>query len=107
MVVSVAASMSVSAFAETKATHDNGTVSVSGYEAVDNAVQYTVIVFKVADAESLLIIDLKDLKSMINHVVENKDKYEDDYGYFDNRSAHGILRSLLTLEDQGGNEFFG
>ena len=65
------------------------------------------IVFKVADAESLLIIDLKDLKSMINHVVENKGKYESEYGAIAEKSANTILRSLLTLEDQGGNEFFG
>lgn len=65
------------------------------------------IVFKVADAESLLIIDLKDLKSMINHVVENKDKYESEYGAIAEKSANTILRSLITLEDQGGNDFFG
>lgn len=65
------------------------------------------IVFKVADDESLLIIDLKDLKSMINHVVENKDKYESEYGAIATKSANTILRSLITLEDQGGNDFFG
>ena len=65
------------------------------------------IVFRVADEESLLIIDLKDLKSMINHVVENKDKYEGTYGAIAPKSANTILRSLIALEDQGGNEFFG
>ena len=65
------------------------------------------IVFKVADAESLLIIDLKDLKSMINHVIENKDKYEGEYGAIAAKSANTILRTLITLEDQGGNDFFG
>ena len=65
------------------------------------------IVFKVADEESLLIIDLKDLKSMINHVVENKDQYESQYGAIAEKSANTILRSLLKLEDQGGNDFFG
>ena len=65
------------------------------------------IVFKVADDESLLIIDLKDLKAMINHVVENKDKYESEYGAIAAKSANTILRSLITLEDQGGNDFFG
>lgn len=64
------------------------------------------IVFKVADKESLLIIDLKDLKSMINYVVENKEKYESEYGAIATKSANTILRSLITLEDQGGNEFF-
>ena len=65
------------------------------------------IVFKVADDESLLIIDLKDLKSMINYVVDNKDKYESEYGAISAKSANTILRSLIILEDQGGNEFFG
>ena len=65
------------------------------------------IVFKVADEESLLIIDMKDLKSMINHVVENKAQYESQYGAITEKSANTILRSLITLEDQGGNDFFG
>ena len=65
------------------------------------------IVFRVADDESLLIIDIKDLKAMINHVVENKDKYESEYGAIAPKSANTILRSLIALEDQGGNDFFG
>ena len=65
------------------------------------------IVFRVADDEALLIIDLKDLKAMINHVVENKDKYESEYGAIAPKSANTILRSLIALEDQGGNDFFG
>lgn len=65
------------------------------------------IVFKVADEKSLPIIDLKDLKAMINHVVENKDAYECEYGAIAAKSANTILRSLITLEDQGGNDFFG
>ena len=65
------------------------------------------IVFRVADDESLLIIDIKDLKAMINHVVENKDQYEGDYGAIAPKSANTILRSLIALEDQGGNAFFG
>lgn len=65
------------------------------------------IVFKIADEESLFIIDMKDLKSMINYVVENKDKYESTYGAIAVKSANTILRSLLTLEDQGANDFFG
>ncbi len=65
------------------------------------------IVFKVADEESLLIIDIKDLKSMINYVVEHKDVYEPMYGAIVAKSANTILRNLITLEDQGGNDFFG
>ena len=65
------------------------------------------IVFRVADEHSLPIIDLKDLKSMINYVVENKDQFESQYGAIAEKSANTILRSLITLEDQGGNDFFG
>ena len=65
------------------------------------------IVFKVADEHSLPIIDLKDLKSMINYVVDNKDQFEDQYGAIAEKSANTILRNLITLEDQGGNDFFG
>ena len=65
------------------------------------------IVFRVADEESLLIIDIKDLKSMINYVVEHKDVYEPMYGAIAAKSANTILRNLITLEDQGGNDFFG
>ncbi len=65
------------------------------------------IVFKVADSESMLLIDIKDLKSMINYVTENRAKYEPLYGAIATKSANTILRSLLTLEEQGGNKFFG
>ena len=65
------------------------------------------IVFKIADEKYLLIIDIKDLKSMINYVVENKEVYEPQYGAIAAKSANTILRNLLTLEDQGENDFFG
>ena len=65
------------------------------------------IIFRVADEHSLPIIDLKDLKSMINYVVENKDQFESQYGAIAEKSANTILRSLIALEDQGGNDFFG
>jgi hypothetical protein len=65
------------------------------------------IIFRVADEKTLPIIDLKDLKSMINHVVENKDQYEGEYGAISPKSANTILRTLIAFEDQGGNEFFG
>ena len=65
------------------------------------------IVFRVADEHSLPIIDLKDLKSMINYVVENKGQFESEYGAIADKSANTILRSLIALEDQGGNDFFG
>ncbi|MBQ6813846.1 MAG: DUF853 family protein [Methanobrevibacter sp.] len=65
------------------------------------------IVFRVADDESLLLIDIKDLKSMINHVSDNAEAYESEYGAIAKKSATTLLRSLLSLEEQGGNLFFG
>ena len=65
------------------------------------------IIFRVADEHSLPIIDLKDLKAMINYVVENKDQFEGEYGAIADKSANTILRNLIALEDQGGNDFFG
>lgn len=65
------------------------------------------IIFRVADEHSLPIIDLKDMKAMINYVVENKDQFEGEYGAIADKSANTILRNLIALEDQGGNDFFG
>ena len=65
------------------------------------------IVFRVADDENLLLIDIKDLKSMINHVSDNAELYESQYGAVAKKSAITLLRSLLTLEEQGGDMFFG
>ncbi|WP_048812510.1 helicase HerA-like domain-containing protein [Methanobrevibacter ruminantium] len=65
------------------------------------------IVFRVADDENLLLIDIKDLKSMINHVSDNAELYESKYGAVAKKSATTLLRSLLALEEQGGDMFFG
>lgn len=65
------------------------------------------IVFRVADDENLLLIDIKDLKSMINHVSDNAELYENQYGAVAKKSATTLIRSLLTLEEQGGDIFFG
>jgi|GEM_PF-1906467 len=65
------------------------------------------IVFKIADDKGWLLIDLKDLRTMINYVVENKDSFSMSYGLVSSQSAGAILRSLLKVEDQGGDKFFG
>lgn len=65
------------------------------------------IVFRVADDENLLLIDIKDLKSLINHVSDNAELYENQYGAVAKKSATTLIRSLLTLEEQGGDIFFG
>ena len=65
------------------------------------------IVYRVADDMGLLLLDLKDLKAMIQYVGENSKKYTLDYGNVSAQSIGAILRSMMTLEDQGGEFFFG
>ena len=64
------------------------------------------IVFRIADERGLLLIDLKDLRSMLNHVSENAKKYTAAYGNITAQSVGAIQRALLTLENQGADQFF-
>ena len=65
------------------------------------------IVFRIADEEGLLLLDLKDLRSMLQYVSENSKEYEKSYGKLSTQSLNAILRSVVALEDRGGEEFFG
>lgn len=65
------------------------------------------IVFRVADENGLLLIDIKDLKAMLQYVAEHREEYTISYGNVAPQSIGAILRALLTLENQGGNIFFG
>ena len=65
------------------------------------------IIFKIADDEGLLLIDLKDLKSMLNHVSENATDYKAEYGNIAPQSVNAIMRGLVALGDKGGDVFFG
>lgn len=65
------------------------------------------IVFRVADDNGLLLIDLKDLKAMLAYVTEHREDYTLTYGNVSPQSAGAIQRSLLALESQGGDLFFG
>lgn len=65
------------------------------------------IIFKVADGEGLLLIDLKDLKQVINYVNDNKDEISKNYGNVASQSLSAISRKLLFIEDAGGDLFFG
>ena len=64
-------------------------------------------VFRIADDQGLLLIDFKDLKSMISHVSENAAEYKSEYGNLSPASLGAIQRNLLALADQGGDQFFG
>lgn len=65
------------------------------------------LVFKIADDQGLLLLDLKDLRAMVQHVGENAKKYTTDYGNVSAASIGAIQRGLLQLEEQGGDQFFG
>jgi len=65
------------------------------------------IVFHVADDNGLLLLDLKDLRSMVAYVGEHAQDYIYTYGQIASQSIGAIQRALLQLEDAGGNIFFG
>ncbi len=65
------------------------------------------IAFKIADDEGLLLIDLKDLKSLLQHVAENADQLTTEYGNVTKQTIGTIQRAMLVLEQQGGEQFFG
>ena len=65
------------------------------------------IAFAIAKDENLALIDLKDLRAVLQYVSENKDKYSTKYGNITTQSIGVIQRSLLTLENQGADHFFG
>jgi len=65
------------------------------------------LVFKVADDNGLLLLDLKDLRAMLAFVGENARQFTTDYGNVSPASIGAIQRGLLTLESQGGAQIFG
>ncbi|GAB2505303.1 helicase HerA-like domain-containing protein [Arenimonas alkanexedens] len=65
------------------------------------------IAFKLADDNGLLLLDLDDLRALLNFVTENKSDISKQYGLVSPQSVAAIQRSLLRLEQDGGKEFFG
>ena len=65
------------------------------------------IVFRIADDRNLLLIDLKDLRSMLDYVSKNAKQYTTTYGNISAASVGAIQRALLSIETQGGDKFFG
>ena len=65
------------------------------------------LVFKVADDNGLLLLDLKDLRAMLQHVGENASQFTTEYGNISPASVGAIQRGLLQIEEQGGDQFFG
>ena len=65
------------------------------------------IIFRIADEEGLLLLDMKDLKAMVRYVEDNAEIYRDTYGNIGKASTGAILRALVALEGKGGEQFFG
>jgi len=65
------------------------------------------LVFKVADDNGLLLLDLKDLRTMLAFVGDNARQFTTDYGNVSSASIGAIQRGLLALESQGGEQIFG
>ena len=65
------------------------------------------LVFKIADDNGLLLLDLKDLRAMLQHVGENASQFTTEYGNVSAASVGAIQRGLLQIEEQGGDRFFG
>lgn len=64
------------------------------------------IVFRIADDRGLLLIDMKDLRSMLDYVAKNAKQYTSTYGNITAQSVGAIQRALLTLENEGADKFF-
>ena len=65
------------------------------------------LVFKIADDQGLLLLDLKDLRAMLQHVGENASQFTTEYGNDSAASVGAIQRGLLEIESQGADKFFG
>ena len=65
------------------------------------------LTFRIAKDEQLPLIDMKDLRLMLDYVAKDAKRYETTYGNISSASIGAIQRSLLALSEQGGDKFFG
>jgi DNA helicase HerA-like ATPase len=65
------------------------------------------LVFKIADDDGLMLLDMKDLRAMCQHVGENASSFTTEYGNISAASIGAIQRGLMQIETQGGDQFFG
>jgi len=64
------------------------------------------IAFEIADDEDMLLLDMKDLRAMLNFINDNRDEVSREYGNASSQSVGAIMRQLLKLERAGADEFF-
>jgi DNA helicase HerA-like ATPase len=65
------------------------------------------LVFKIADDNGMLLLDLKDLRAMLQFVGDNAKQFQTEYGNISAASVGAIQRGLMQIEEQGGDKFFG
>jgi uncharacterized protein len=65
------------------------------------------LVFKIADDQGLLLLDIKDLRAMLQHVGDHAKDFTTEYGNISTASVGAIQRGLLQIESEGGDHFFG
>ena len=65
------------------------------------------LTFRIAEDENLPLVDMKDLRLMLDYVAKNSERYSTTYGNVSTATIGAIQRSLLTLAEQGGDKFFG
>ncbi len=65
------------------------------------------LVFKIADDNGLLLLDMKDLRAMLQHLGDNAKQFTTEYGNISAASVGAIQRGLMQIEQQGGDRFFG
>ena len=65
------------------------------------------LVFKIADDQGLALLDMKDLRAMLQHVGDNASNFTTEYGNVSAASVGAIQRGLLQIDEQGGSHFFG
>lgn len=76
-------------------------------ELNDTQSDILTIIFKIADDNDLLLIDTKDLRAMLQYVGENAKEFSLTYGNIAKQSLTAIIRAVITLEEAGGEQFFG
>jgi DNA helicase HerA-like ATPase len=73
----------------------------------DTQAAVLTLCFKIADTEGLMLLDFKDLRSLLQYVGENADQFISEYGNVSKATVGAIQRGLLELENQGAENFFG
>ena len=69
--------------------------------------QILSVAFTIADDAGLLLLDTKDLRKFLTFLIDNRKEFEKDYGALNTTSLNTVVRSIISLEAEGGDQFFG